>query len=96
MKQCVECGSDYEPKAHNQKYCTSACLRKATNKKIMENYYANKRRKAGEIRPCAECGTPLSRYNEGAVCEICSKMDAEEEIRAVIGGIIRNATRGKR
>jgi hypothetical protein len=31
-----ECAKDFEPKTHNQKYCTDECCRIATNRRIME------------------------------------------------------------
>jgi hypothetical protein len=95
-KVCVECGTEFESRAHNQKYCTNDCCRKANSRKIMENYYAKKERKAGEKRYCAECAAPLSRYNDTEVCEKCSKKDMDDEYAKAIGGIIQNANRGKR
>jgi len=37
-----ECAKDFEPKTHNQKYCTDECCRIATNRRIMEKYYEKK------------------------------------------------------
>jgi hypothetical protein len=40
IKPCIECKNDFEFKTHNQKYCSQQCCRVATNKRIMEKYYA--------------------------------------------------------
>jgi hypothetical protein len=96
MRECLECGEPFAPRAHNQKYCKPECCRKATNRKIMENYYINKRRLAGEKRPCAECGAPLSRYNEGVICEACENDQDEKEYIDILKGIKVNASRGNK
>ena len=43
----LECSKLFEPKTHNQKYCSDDCCRVATNKKIMEKYYEKKAIKNG-------------------------------------------------
>lgn len=67
-----ECAIDFEPKTHNQKYCSDECCRLATNKRIMEKYYEKKAIKNGMLRKC-KCGNILSRYNDSASCSICEK-----------------------
>jgi hypothetical protein len=67
-----ECTAEFQPKTHNQRYCSDEHCRLATNARIMENYYRKKARRAGQERMCAEgCGTKLSRYNDSDVCNGC-------------------------
>jgi len=68
-----ECSKDFEPKTHNQKYCTDECCRVATNRRIMEKYYEKKAIRSGAQRGCKKCGAQLSRYNETSVCASCQK-----------------------
>ena len=49
MKACSNCGEEFFSSKKNQKYCTPACCRLATNKKIMEKYYETKKRLNGHI-----------------------------------------------
>jgi hypothetical protein len=83
-----ECGNMFEPKTHNQKFCSSACCRKATNARIMEKYYARRDRKRGKLRTCSECPTVLSRYNSSDKCEGChgkARRDERAELLELIG-----------
>ena len=50
-----ECSKEFEPKTHNQKYCTDECCRVATNRRIMEKYYEKKAIRNGAIRQCSKC-----------------------------------------
>lgn len=68
-----ECAKDFEPKTHNQKYCSDECCRVATNRRIMEKYYEKKAIKNGAFRGCKKCGSSLSRYNQSTYCAICEK-----------------------
>jgi len=68
-----ECAKEFEPKTHNQKYCTDECCRIATNRRIMEKYYEKKAIRNGAHRVCKKCSTKLSRYNQGNVCSSCEK-----------------------
>jgi hypothetical protein len=74
MKCAYEkCGKKFEPKTHNQKYCSDECCRIATNKKLKDQYYRNKARRAGVAFKCKGkgCNQILSRYTEGDVCDSC-------------------------
>ena len=74
----TECGLEFEPTTHNQKYHTDECCRRATNARLMEQYYERKARRQGRIRVCDRgCGTRLSRYNDGKTCQKC-----EAEVKA--------------
>jgi len=68
-----ECSKDFEPKTHNQKYCTDECCRVATNRRIMEKYYEKKAIRNGAARGCKKCNAQLSRYNETNLCASCQK-----------------------
>jgi hypothetical protein len=68
-----ECSIDFEPKTHNQKYCSDECCRVATNRRIMEKYYEKKAIRNGAARGCKKCGAQLSRYNDTILCAPCSK-----------------------
>jgi len=68
-----ECKKEFDPKTHNQKYCTDECCRIATNRRIMEKYYEKKAIRQGAARGCKKCGHQLSRYNETSLCASCQK-----------------------
>ena len=75
-----ECEEPFTRKTHNQKYCSGECCRKATNGKIMERYYENKRKRSGAKRVCA-CGATLSKYNMDNECSSCvAKRDSERTV----------------
>ena len=98
MKRCVNCGVNFDSNKKNQKYCTPACCRLATNKKIMQKYYENKKRLSGEKRYCS-CGQLLSRYNEKNKCFMCTKKDEQSDkgnILEVINNVIKKTNKTKR
>jgi hypothetical protein len=82
MIKCAfsECGEMFEPTTHNQKYHTPECCRRATNSRIMDNYYAKKARRGGSVRVCSTpgCETKLSRYNDGTTCQKCDAAKGQE------------------
>lgn len=67
------CLKEFDPKTHNQKYCTDECCRVATNRRIMEKYYEKKAIRNGAARPCSRCSAQLSRYNSSNLCSTCEK-----------------------
>jgi hypothetical protein len=77
---------EFEPKTHNQKYCSDECCRIATNEKLKEAYYDKKARLAGKKRFCKtkNCGATLSRYNDTSVCEKCRSAKKANERKALI------------
>jgi hypothetical protein len=81
-----ECNNEFEPKTHNQKYCSDECCRTATNQKLKDAYYEKKARLAGKPRVCKTqgCKVILSRYNEGRVCDRCVGAKKEEERKALV------------
>jgi hypothetical protein len=85
------CNNKFEPKTHNQKYCSDECCKIATNLKIKEKYNAKKDRLAGKKRICKNkgCTSELGRYNEGDVCGGCVSKQKEmerQEILAILNG----------
>lgn len=82
-----ECLKDFEPKTHNQKYCTDECCRIATNKRIMDKYYERKAIRSGAPRPCKKCKTQLSRYNKSNLCAVCEKGIGLKNRDKIIGWI---------
>jgi hypothetical protein len=80
-----ECAKDFEPKTHNQKYCTDECCRIATNRRIMEKYYEKKAIRSGAKRGCSKCGSQLSRYNESPLCASCTKARNEQNRSKLLG-----------
>jgi len=75
------CNNEFEPKTHNQKYCSDECCRIATNEKLREAYYEKKARLAGKVRICKTpgCKVELSMYNEGKICDKCKSSVKEKE-----------------
>ena len=87
-----DCGIDFEPKTHNQKYCSDECCRIATNKRIMEKYYEKKAIKNGAVRNCKKCKAKLSRYNGVEICYKCeqqSKSKSKSKLESLINEIKR-------
>jgi len=89
-----ECGKDFEPKTHNQKYCCDECCRTATNQKLKDAYYEKKARLQGKPRTCKtkDCSVILSRYNEGKICDRCVGVKREAERKELID-LVRNVSR---
>ena len=86
--------NEFEPKTHNQKYCSDECCRIAKNEKLKEAYYEKKARLAGAKRICKNrgCTVILSRYNEGNICDKCVSAEKEKERKALIE-MMRNVSR---
>jgi hypothetical protein len=85
---------NFEPKTHNQKYCSDECCRIATNEKLKEAYYEKKARLAGAKRICKTrgCSVILSRYNETSICDKCVGAKREKE-RLELLEILKNVSR---
>ena len=87
----LECDNEFEPKTHNQKYCSDECCKIATNLKIKEKYYYKKARASGVKFECATkgCNQILSRFTTDTVCEVCQakKRSADrQEILDMLNG----------
>lgn len=87
MKQCAECGKEFEFKTHNQKYCSSSCCRIATNKRIMVKYYEKRDRLSGKERSCLECDMKLSKYNSNDICSSCESKRVKLNTQNIVRGI---------
>ena len=81
-----ECSQEFDPKTHNQKYCSDECCRTATNQKLKDQYYEKKARLAGKKRICKSkgCTVVLSRYNETSICDKCKGASKTAERNALI------------
>jgi hypothetical protein len=77
---------EFEPKTHNQKYCSDECCRIATNKNLKEQYYRNKARKAGVKFKCKNkgCKRMLDRYTVGDTCNWCQGQEKLKERKNLI------------
>lgn len=73
MRDCEydKCSNQFDPSAHNQKFCSEECLKTSTNERLMRNYYDRKARLSGETRTCEVCDANLSRYNDRNICAKC-------------------------
>lgn len=82
----AECGRLFEAKTHNQRYCSDECCRKATNARLMEQYYEKKARRQGHIRVCQNetCKTRLSRYNDSNECQRCASAKETERRKQLL------------
>ena len=81
----TDCGVEFQPRKHNQKYCSTECCRIETNKRIMRNYHDKRAQRQGATRVCEECETTkLSRYNDSTVCGPCSLRKSEESRMSVL------------
>jgi len=84
-----DCKQKFNPKTHNQKYCSDECCRIATNRRIMEKYYEKKAIRNGAIRHC-KCGSELSRYSESKICTSCiskNKIETRKSLLEMLDGI---------
>jgi len=97
FKICGFCGTEFQTKKKNQKYCDNICCRGATNKRIMERYYERKARLSGAKRFCS-CGKLLSRYNISLLCGSCElviKDKNKDRILEAIGVVINKTNKTK-
>jgi hypothetical protein len=85
---CVydKCNNEFEPKTHNQKYCSDECCSIATNEKLKKQYYEKKARLSGVERKCSTkgCNVILTRYNSTSVCNKCVGAKKELERKSLI------------
>lgn len=81
-----ECGKEFDPKTHNQKYCSDECCRIATNQKLKDAYYEKKARLSGVVFRCKNrgCSNELSRYSSEKICATCQSKEKSKEKNAII------------
>jgi hypothetical protein len=77
---------EFEPKTHNQKYCSDECCKIATNIKIKEKYYYKKARASGVEFECSTpgCKQILSRFTTDEVCESCKYKKISNERKEIL------------
>lgn len=75
--ECAWCAKRFEPTTSYQIYCNAQCRKDATRAKIKErSSIAAIKRRAKKKRFCVNgCGTLLSIYNSGKVCQRCKTND---------------------
>jgi len=84
----VKCGKQFTKVTFNNIYCSPECCQVATNAKIMERYYANKKKRDGSERFCESCASLLSRYNFSDHCSACTakqKTAAMNNVKRILG-----------
>ena len=81
-----ECQNEFEPKTHNQKYCSDECCKIATNVKIKEKYQNTKARRAGVSVKCKNrgCKQILNRYGTDDECEVCKAKRVASERKGIL------------
>ena len=81
------CNNEFEPKTHNQKYCSDECCKIATNLKIKEKYQYKKARAAGVEFKCKNrgCNQILSRFTTDDICEGCKSKKKEQDRQNLLG-----------
>jgi hypothetical protein len=77
---------EFEPKTHNQKYCSDECCKIATNIKIKEKYYYKKARASGIEFKCISkgCNQKLSRFTTDEICEVCKAKEKSKERQSIL------------
>ena len=80
------CKNKFNPKTHNQKYCSDDCCKIATNRKIKEKNSARLDRLAGKKRVCKNkgCDQLLGRYQEGNTCNVCQAKEREKDRQDIL------------
>jgi hypothetical protein len=93
-----ECGKPFEPKTHNQKYCSDECCRTATNQKLKDQYYEKKARLQGKKRMCKTkgCETALSRYNGDSTCSKCKAAEQKSKQNELIEMVMNVSSKSKK
>jgi hypothetical protein len=79
-----DCNNNFEPKAHNGKYCSPECRKISTNAKVLQRYYDKKGLNSGkQKRVChnKSCGTILSKYNKENICESCKTKRLKKRLK---------------
>jgi hypothetical protein len=73
VKNCKYCDKNFTHSVSYQIYCSAECRDLATKEKIAERYLHSKRQKRrGKTRLCRSCSSPLSIYNDDAICSSCA------------------------
>jgi hypothetical protein len=93
VKNCKYCDKTFTHSVSYQIYCSAECRDLATKEKIAERYLHSKRQKRrGKTRLCRSCSSPLSIYNDDAICSSCA-VNPDAVIKAIKQ--IKGKTNGK-
>jgi hypothetical protein len=93
VKNCKFCDKNFTHSVSYQIYCSAECRDLATKEKIAERYLHSKRQKRrGKTRLCKSCSSPLSIYNDDAICSSCA-VNPDAVIKAIKQ--IKGKTNGK-
>lgn len=74
---CAWCGELFTKRRPNMVYCKKECCNAATNKKLIDKYHREKKRKTEKHRKCESCEVNLSRYNPDDTCHSCQAREQE-------------------
>jgi len=88
MKSCRWCDHTFESNISYQIYCSEKCREYATKEKIARRYIHTRRQKRkNKNRLCKQCGSKLSIYNDGPLCNQCSinPNDVKRALREIRG-----------
>ena len=73
MKHCQWCDREFKTDIVYQIYCSPECRDLSTKEKIAARYIISRRQKRrGKTRLCRSCSSPLSIYNDDAICSSCA------------------------
>ena len=63
MNKCPICGAEFEPVAHNAKYCSKSCHRRAANRRYVAKRGAKRKAALGQ-RTCPTCGVVFKPHDK--------------------------------
>ena len=74
MRECIECGTAFQPNKHNQVYCSLRCRQVARNKKRGSREKARREHLALQTL-CSECGKEYQKIAKALTCgPECSRL----------------------
>lgn len=83
LKECANCGIEFQARRVNMIYCNEQCCKQATNAKLIAKYHKNKVL-ADKIEFCVDCGTKLSKYNPDIKCFGCQRKSESQKRKDVL------------
>jgi len=81
------CVQEFERTAHNMKYCSPACRKIVSGKKVSDRYHRIKDSRSRKPRACESCGLSLSIYNYDRLCSSCDYAAENINLLEIIRGI---------
>lgn len=88
MKHCQWCDQPFDSNVKYQIYCSSECREEATKEKIAQRYaIARRNKRIKQNRQCKLCSSPLSAYNDDAICFSCviNPKDVSQTLKEIKG-----------